>query len=60
MYGRGHVTGTKRERTPATPWWAEEEERTIQAVEREWAAQTTQSLPKRVVSELHIEKKKSP
>ena len=34
---RGHVTGTKRERTPAAPWWAEAEERRIQAVEREWA-----------------------
>ena len=37
----GHVTGHKRERKPATPWWAEDEERRIQEVEREWAEKET-------------------
>lgn len=38
MYGRGHEQGTRKQRKPATPWWAEAEEAAIQAVEQEWAA----------------------
>ena len=39
---RGHVTGHKRERKPATPWWQEEEERRIQAIEQAWAEKEAQ------------------
>lgn len=35
----GHVTGARKQRKPAQPWWAAEEEAAIQAVEAEW--QTT-------------------
>lgn len=41
---RGHVMGNKRERKPANPWWAEDEERRIQAIERESAESKTQFL----------------
>lgn len=33
----GHVTGTRKHRKPAKPWWGIEEELVIQAMEREWA-----------------------
>ena len=38
----GHVTGTRKQRKPATPWWGIDEELAIQAIEREWAEQATQ------------------
>lgn len=34
----GHVTGTRKQRKPAQPWWTDEEERAIQAVEAAWQA----------------------
>lgn len=38
MYGRGHEQGTRKQRKPARPWWAEEEEAAIRRVEAEWQA----------------------
>ena len=38
----GHVTGTRKQRKPSTPWWAEDEERRIQAIEQEWAEKAKQ------------------
>lgn len=36
MYGRGHEQGTRKQHKPANPWWADEEEARIQAVEAAW------------------------
>ena len=38
MYGRGHEQGTRKQRKPAKPWWADIEAEAIAQVEREWAA----------------------
>lgn len=38
MYGRGHEQGTRTQRKPANPWWAQEEEEAIRKVEAAWAA----------------------
>jgi len=35
---RGHVTGSKRERTGAGDWYKELEEATIRRIEAEWQA----------------------
>jgi hypothetical protein len=37
MYSRGHEQGTRKQRKPVQPWWAEQEEEAIRKVEREWA-----------------------
>lgn len=42
----GHVTGHKRERKPAQPWWAEEEEENIRRIEAEWQARQKTSTQK--------------
>ena len=42
-YGRGHVKGTKKERKPTKPWWAEQEEMHIRAVERAWERTTREA-----------------
>ena len=39
MYGRGHEQGTRKQRTPTKPWWADDEEAAIRKVEQEWAEQ---------------------
>lgn len=47
MYGRGHEQGTRKQRKPANPWWAEIEEAAIRKVETEWAAQQLQASTER-------------
>lgn len=42
MYGRGHEHGTRKQRKPVNPWWAEDGEKAIQAVEHEWASKAQQ------------------
>ena len=42
MYGRGHEHGTRKQRTPTKPWWAEDEEAAIRKIEQEWTEQAPQ------------------
>ena len=36
MYGRGHEQGTRQQRTPLKPWWAEQEAEHIKRIEAQW------------------------
>jgi hypothetical protein len=46
-YGRGKVTGEKKERQGSTAWYREHEEEHIRKVEAEWAAKWAQQQAKK-------------
>jgi len=45
MYGRGHTHGTRKQRPPEQPWYAEIEEDACRAAEAAWQEATTTPIP---------------